>query len=426
MLRILLRTVLRNLHRISLFALVLAGSLGSTAARARPAGTAKEVKTSQERPDTKADRSARHLARRAREAYYRGDLERALDLYAQALRLKETPSLLFNLAQIHRRMGHCADARSLYERFRQVRPDAPNRDAVDRHIQRLDAECPGAHGGGASSSSASDPAHSMRAFKTSLEAASTAPSSPAVGSGEGEANSAGDVRAAGQVGPNDGPGDIPSAGTEDRVEALSPQTDPSAARTASTPSSVDGQLESQPVAGPEAHAAAVTVAAEVMAAFMRLGNLDAPVAPSIRVSALLTLAESDRFALGAGLLVGFTPVPYRFDEAGTLVILDGAPTVRVQWTAIDAWLDVNLALSLGLTHFSGLKRDNPVTRAPGATSTALMLSEAALSANLHLIDPLDLVIHPISVAYNPGLAQLEPGVGGVLRVHAGLGVATRF
>jgi tetratricopeptide (TPR) repeat protein len=60
---------------------------------------------------------ARQLVEDGIKAQDRGDYEVAIQKYQQAYRLRPHPTLIFNLAQVHRLAGHDPQARTLYQRY---------------------------------------------------------------------------------------------------------------------------------------------------------------------------------------------------------------------------------------------------------------------------------------------------------------------
>ena len=66
--------------------------------------------------------------------------EQALVEFKEAYRLKSDASLLYNIAQCHRKLGHVDDALTFYKTYLRRAPEAPNREEVERRIQELEAE----------------------------------------------------------------------------------------------------------------------------------------------------------------------------------------------------------------------------------------------------------------------------------------------
>ncbi|HUB08375.1 MAG TPA: tetratricopeptide repeat protein, partial [Myxococcales bacterium] len=66
--------------------------------------------------------------------YNTGDFEGALAKATEAYRLKPLPALLFNMGQFHKELGRWERAEVFFKRYLDERPDAPNRDLVEKLI----------------------------------------------------------------------------------------------------------------------------------------------------------------------------------------------------------------------------------------------------------------------------------------------------
>jgi tetratricopeptide (TPR) repeat protein len=62
----------------------------------------------------------------------------ALDGFREAYRLSGDPVFLFNIAQCQRKLGNNQDAIDFYKSYLRRRPDAPNRDEVERRLAELE------------------------------------------------------------------------------------------------------------------------------------------------------------------------------------------------------------------------------------------------------------------------------------------------
>ena len=62
----------------------------------------------------------------------------ALEGFREAYRLAGDPVFLFNIAQCHRKLGHTQDALTFYRNYLRRKPDAGNRDEVERRIQEME------------------------------------------------------------------------------------------------------------------------------------------------------------------------------------------------------------------------------------------------------------------------------------------------
>ncbi len=87
-------------------------------------------------PDEQAEAKARY-----QDAARRYDLKEyaeALEGFREAYRLSGDPVFLFNIAQCERKLGHNQDAIDFYKSYLRRRPDAPNREEVDRRVEELE------------------------------------------------------------------------------------------------------------------------------------------------------------------------------------------------------------------------------------------------------------------------------------------------
>lgn len=74
--------------------------------------------------------------------YEAGDYDRAIEAFKQAHVLRPRPSLLYNIAQAYRQRGAttCELALGYYRAYLREKPDAPDRDLVEKHISAM-VEC---------------------------------------------------------------------------------------------------------------------------------------------------------------------------------------------------------------------------------------------------------------------------------------------
>jgi hypothetical protein len=63
----------------------------------------------------------------------------AIEDFKAAYRLFPDATLLYNIAQCHRKTGNAAEALSFYKKYLRERPDAPNRSEVEKRIEELEA-----------------------------------------------------------------------------------------------------------------------------------------------------------------------------------------------------------------------------------------------------------------------------------------------
>jgi len=106
---------------------------GALAAGAVPRGAMAEPAPSA------ATRKARMLVDEGIKAQDRGDYQLAIQKYQEAYELRPHPTLIFNLAQVHRLAGDSALARSLYQRYLTLAPTGDLAPDARTFIAELDA-----------------------------------------------------------------------------------------------------------------------------------------------------------------------------------------------------------------------------------------------------------------------------------------------
>lgn len=80
---------------------------------------------------------ARELFWEAHSHFEKGQYVEALRLFEQTYALRQEPEVLFNLALTHQRLGHCEQARALYQEYQaRVRAD------VTKQLGELEQRCP--------------------------------------------------------------------------------------------------------------------------------------------------------------------------------------------------------------------------------------------------------------------------------------------
>ncbi len=116
--------------------------VSTTAAYADVAAPAPPVDCSQIKPGADAAKQARDRFMRAVNHYNLAEYDAAIREFTAAYCLMSTPELLFNIAQSHRQAGHPTDAVRLYRRYLALKPDTPNRAAVEKLIAELTQKQP--------------------------------------------------------------------------------------------------------------------------------------------------------------------------------------------------------------------------------------------------------------------------------------------
>jgi tetratricopeptide (TPR) repeat protein len=84
-------------------------------------------------------RRAVELATEARDAYNAGEVPRAIGLFEQAFDLSRDPGFAYNLGALYESIDEIPRARSYYEGYLELLPEAPNRAEVEETLERLQA-----------------------------------------------------------------------------------------------------------------------------------------------------------------------------------------------------------------------------------------------------------------------------------------------
>jgi hypothetical protein len=107
-----------------------AGLLALTLGAASAASAADAARASERSGAQAPIETARALNKRGLEALAQGRLDEAIALFEQARKAFNAPSLMYNLAEAHRRAGHVADALELYHAYLAAVPDPAKRADV--------------------------------------------------------------------------------------------------------------------------------------------------------------------------------------------------------------------------------------------------------------------------------------------------------
>jgi tetratricopeptide (TPR) repeat protein len=125
-------------------------------------------------------RAARQHYEQAISHYNLDELEPALAEFREAYRFKPDPSLLFNIAQCHRKLGQREAAIDFYRKYVRASPDANNRAEAERWIAELktggDESAGAASANGASTAGAPATAPAAPAAVAPIDMPASAPS----------------------------------------------------------------------------------------------------------------------------------------------------------------------------------------------------------------------------------------------------------
>ena len=90
--------------------------------------------------DDPATRAARRHFERGEKLFALGKFDDALEEYQTAFDAKPLPGFLYNIGQCYRNLGDYDQAIFSFKKYLKLEPDAPNREAVERLIEELEAQ----------------------------------------------------------------------------------------------------------------------------------------------------------------------------------------------------------------------------------------------------------------------------------------------
>ncbi len=88
----------------------------------------------------KARRKAIQLFKQSEKSYRKGRFEEAAELLKRAYKLDQAPTLLYNLARALESAGDLVGAKDAYGLYLQKEPNAPDRAAIAKRIENLEAQ----------------------------------------------------------------------------------------------------------------------------------------------------------------------------------------------------------------------------------------------------------------------------------------------
>lgn len=90
--------------------------------------------------DDPATRAARRHYERGEKLFALGKFDEALEEYQTAFDAKPLPGFLYNIGQCYRNLADYEQAIFSFKKYLKLEPDAPNREAVERLIEDLEAK----------------------------------------------------------------------------------------------------------------------------------------------------------------------------------------------------------------------------------------------------------------------------------------------
>jgi tetratricopeptide (TPR) repeat protein len=86
------------------------------------------------------DDDPKDLYKRGREAFERGDFQRAYDLFRRSFLLSSEPALLFNMASSLQKLGRPHDAAETLRSYLRAAPDDPERAEIERRVRSYEEQ----------------------------------------------------------------------------------------------------------------------------------------------------------------------------------------------------------------------------------------------------------------------------------------------
>ena len=114
-------------HASALFAVFLLGSSQVAMAQGAPASAPAQ-------PAPSDPKTPKEFIGRATQRFSAGDYAGAIDDYRAAYQLRQLPTLIFNIAQAHRKAGRPREALTHYQLFLRKAPDSPLRPETEAYI----------------------------------------------------------------------------------------------------------------------------------------------------------------------------------------------------------------------------------------------------------------------------------------------------
>jgi tetratricopeptide (TPR) repeat protein len=325
--------------------------------------------------------------------YNLGRFDEAIDEFTKAFELYPEPVFLYNIAQSYRMKENWERARFFYKRYLSLAPDAKNRADVEARIAEMDAE---------------------------LQKAKPGPVTPPVPTGPTNPTPTGPAT---PTGPTTTPTPTGPTGT--------PPTGTDTAQTGGPSEPVGGSVE------PGMTETVVTqyrprplrLALNVGPAFVGLGNgPDVPAQFTFDIDVGYAFTRG-KLGLGAGMAVGFTPIPYEADpkapagKNGTAGLANWAILGQAAY-ALGSKIDVRAELGVGVTWFTGLAYGNPFTNDAQASDgpVPMFAFRAGLGIDWHVGSGLTLALSPVVFSRSSGPKNINDKINNIQQIDVLFGV----
>lgn len=388
---------------------------------------------------------SRALYEKGKAAYAAGRFADAIAQFELAYRAYPASAYLQNIAQAHRRLEHCPEALTYFERFLAAEPSAPNRTSIEAQIAALRGQCgkPPAKKSPAPTSPA-PVAPVAKASPSSTSSASSASSSTAPTSSAATSSSTSSARiapAAKSSSASTSPASSASTSTGPIATASNARStssvSTSAASKASTsaPTAVGHTAPPRPVVSAEPiveesvdgvgatawtqTASRWSMGATAGVSFLGAGPVVMPPLVQVRVAGRYRTGLP--YGVHAGLALDVAPLPYDDASMGTAWLAGGQLAVDASYPVTDRIAAVG-ALGLGARVVAGLDDGNPfTTNSRAADAFALFVGRVEVGAAWHANERMRVRV-PVSYEYSPRRGPLASDIGALrgFAIAAGL------
>ncbi len=345
-------------------------------------------------------KKALELYDRGKIQYDLGRWEQAIDLWMQAYETFDAPEFLFNIAQAYRHKGDCGQGAFFYRRYLATRPNAKNRDEVEKLIADLDRKCKDKPAPSPDETTPGTPPAGRQPPSTAERGVPD--QGGAEGRDTGNGSESGDGRSVADASDTGDEGEIDEEGeVEDSVEPTTAQARLFAIRVAVGPS------------------------------FPSLGNLDVGTLVSLTASVAHPIYLG-QVVLEPGALVSYTPIPWEVENADPP--RSGTAALTGLMANLGAGMEFLPRLSgraeagLGALIFSGLtETGNPFLDMNDFADgpIAMFHVRGALGAEYAITDNFLIHAEPLVFSYSPS-RPLRADIESITRFEMLVGVGYRM
>ncbi len=327
--------------------------------------------------------------------YNLGRFDEAIDEFTKAFELYPEPVFLYNIAQSYRMKENWERAKFFYKRYLSLSPDAKNRADVETRIAEMDAELAKAKPGPVTPTN-----------PTPTNPTPTGPTTPTNPTPTGPTT------------------------TPTPTGPAAPPTGTDTAQTGTTDTGVTSSVvPGASIVGEYHRDKPLRLALNVGPAFVALGQgPDVPAQFTFDVNVGYAFTRG-KLGLGAGMAVGYTPIPYEADPAipdgknGTAGLANWAILGQGAY-ALGTKIDLRAELGVGVTWFTGLAEANPFTNHAQASDgpVPMFAFRAGLGLDWHVSGGLTLTVSPVVFSHSSGPKNINDKINKIQQIDVLFGV----